>query len=436
VTRGKGGCAAQYGAMRAPAKFRALLGWATVAAGSATARGLSFVASVIVARALGPANFGDFTLFFAVLVVFSTSTQFIDIATVRLASATPSLPNVHALRAGLLAKLALTALFLALAYPIAAIVARLLYDREELTWPLVFAIAAGLCVGLVSFRASMFLAARRYTAYTVLGSVFYVVAVAVLVPVWLARLDLSPSTVYLLFLGSALAVAVPAIAPPAIALRKGVGRDGVVNLARFARWLFAANLLTIILQRLDVILLAHYAGRTEVGLYGAALRVSVVASLLIGALSGFLLPRVALTRVSRAALRRYLRETRLFTALLAGMIGLVWLAAPLLVRKLFGPEFADATSLTRIVLGGTLLLAISAPLAQLLLAGETPRGVFFLNLAKLITLFAVIVPLAPRYGARGVAWAYVGSEIAAVTYVSVSVFLIWRRTPEIAPSGG
>jgi O-antigen/teichoic acid export membrane protein len=199
---------------------------------------------------------------------------------------------------------------------------------------------------------------------------------------------------------------------------------------RFATWLFASNLVNLVLQRLDVILLARYADVVEVGLYGAAIRITVVVSLLIGALSGFLLPRVAGTRASRQALRAHLREIRFFSLLLALATLATWLAAPQLVDILFGPEFEGAASLARIVLVGTFLMSISAPLAQLLLAADVPRGVLFLNLTRLVALMVFILVLAPEWGATGVAWAYVIAEVIALAYVSVAAAAIWRRTPD------
>jgi O-antigen/teichoic acid export membrane protein len=411
-------------------RLRALIGWGSIAAGSAASRALSVLASVIVARELGPGGFGDFSIFIALLTVFSMATRFVDITYVRYASLARD-PSRAVLRATLLMKLAITAVFAALAYPLARALARFLYDRDDLTGPIVFAIVAGLAVGLVAFRASTFLAERRYVAYSLVGSLFYVATIVALLPTWIGGMELEATTVYWIFLGAALAVGLPALATlVASAWPLELDRSLMSNVVRFATWLFAANLVSVVLLRLDVILLAAYVDKVEVGFYGAAVRIAMVIGLLIGAMSGFFLPRVGETRSSRAALRAYLHDARFFVLVLGLGIVLTWLAAPLLVRGLFGSEFADATSLVRIILLGTLCMAISAPLGQLLLGGEVPRGVVFLNLTRLGVILGLILLLAPRFGATGVAWAYVGSELAAVVYVAVAAVVIWRNTPE------
>jgi O-antigen/teichoic acid export membrane protein len=411
-------------------RLRALIGWASIAAGTAGSRGLSVLASVIVARELGPGGFGDFSIFFALLIVFSMATRFVDVTYVRYASVA-SASSRAILRATLLMKLAITAVFVALAYPLARVLAQFLYDRDDLTGPIVLAIVAGLAVGLVAFRASTFLAERRYVAYSLVGSLFYVATIVALLPTWIGGVELHATTVYWIFLGAALAVGLPALATlVASAWPLEPDWSVVSNVVRFATWLFAANLVTVVLLRLDVILLAAYVDKVEVGLYGAALRIVMVIGLLIGAMSGFFLPRVGETRSSRAALRKYLRDARFFVVVLGFAIVATWLAAPLLMRGVFGSEFSDATSLVRIILLGTLFMAISAPLGQLLLGGEVPRGIVFLNLTRLGAILGLIVLLAPRFGATGVAWAYVGSELAAVVYVAVAAVVIWRNTPE------
>jgi O-antigen/teichoic acid export membrane protein len=195
---------------RLSSRTRGLLGWATLAFGSAGSRALSLVASVIVARALGPAGFGDFTIFFAVLVAFSMATQFVDVTYVRHATA-PEVSRMAAFRAALVVKLALVLLFGALSYPLALLLATVLLERPALTGPIVTAILAGLAIGLVSFRASTFLAQSRYVPYTVIGSLFYVVVVAALLLIWLGGLPVDTWTVYWVFLGSAAAVGLPAL---------------------------------------------------------------------------------------------------------------------------------------------------------------------------------------------------------------------------------
>jgi O-antigen/teichoic acid export membrane protein len=410
-------------------RLRGVTGWASLALGSAVSRGLAFVASVIVARALGPSGFGDFSIFFALMVAFSISTQFVDVTLVRHAT-TPGASPRASLRAALVVKIALVVLFGALSYPLALVLATLVFDRPTLTAPIVIAIVAGLFVSLVSLRASTFLAESRYVAYTVVGSVFYVLAVAALLPIWLGNFHLDTWTVYWVFLGAAAAAGVPALVTLVMDARPlRVERAVFDQVVRFASWLFAANLLGIAIQRLDLIVLARYVDSAEVGLYGAAVRITVVVSLLIGALSGFLLPRVGGIRASRAALRAHLREIQFFSLFLALAIFATWLATPQLVRALFGPEYADATSLARILLLGTLLLSISAPLGQLLLAADVPRGVFFLALTRLLSILSLTLLLAPQSGATGVAWAYVSSEAIALVYVVVAATLIWRRSP-------
>ncbi len=76
----------------------------TVAAGSAGARLSSFLATVIIARSLGPSGFGDFSLFFALLVPFSMATQFLDVTYVRQANTPGSVDRGILLRASVVLK--------------------------------------------------------------------------------------------------------------------------------------------------------------------------------------------------------------------------------------------------------------------------------------------------------------------------------------------
>src|SRR6266516_2037007 len=92
----------------------------------------------------------------------------------------------------------------------------------------------------------------------------------------------------------------------------------------FAKWLIGANLAYLLAQRLDLFILSRYAGLSEVGNYGAALRVAVLASIMTGALPALLLPRASRTAGSIMEARRFTRHALGISILVTVVTGIMW----------------------------------------------------------------------------------------------------------------
>jgi O-antigen/teichoic acid export membrane protein len=421
----------------AAAALRTVGGYATLVVGSAGGRLLSFVAGVLVARLLGPSEFGDFTIFFALMVVVAALGDFIDITYVRHVNAPRAPDSAVYLRAALTLRLGLFAFLAALSVPLGLLLADAMFGRPELRLAAIAAVLTGASLGLVQLLASTFLARRRLALYSGVATTFYAAVLLVLVAASLASDDLSARTVYLLFVVTSLAVAGAACT---VLVRRArplrVERDAVAEIVRFARWLFAAGLVQAVYQRLDVVLLARYVDIEEVGQYGAALRYAMIGSMMLAAMMGFLLPRAARTRESRSAFSAYMREALLLAGLLVAGLALLLAASPLLVELLFGAAYAPAAPIARILLLGTMLAVLSMPFGQLLLAEDEPRGILHMGVLRLVAIAALVVALVPRIGAEGAAWATVAAEGAALAYALAAFLRRWPQRLREMPAEG
>jgi O-antigen/teichoic acid export membrane protein len=418
-------------AIRRVARLRAgvatLVGYSTVVAGSAGARFLGFVGGVLVARLLGPSDFGDFTIFFALMVIFSTVGDFIDITYVRHVNAPAAGDRAEYLRAALMLRFGLFVLVAALALPLGIVLAELVFGRPELRFATATAMLTGASLGLVHLLGATFLARGRLALYSGTTSFFYVAIVLVLLPLYTTQTAVGASAIYVLFLGTSAAVA---LLSAVVLLRASrplrLERRATAELVRFAKWLFAAGLVQALYQRLDIIILARFVAREDVGQYGAAIRYAMIGAMMLAALMGFLLPKVSRTRASPAHFLAYLREAFLLTTLLLGGLVALWMAAPALLPRLFGADFEPAVALTRILLLATMLAVLSLPFGQLLLAEDRPKGILHMGLLRLVAIALLALLLVPRVGAAGAAWAMVAAEAAALGYAG---FVFIRRWP-------
>lgn len=379
---------------------------------------MSFIAATILARKLGPSGFGRFSVFYSIVVIFWTATNFGDAAYVRYVNADPRADSRTYLRASVWIELGAAALLAMLAFPLASILAHWVFGKEQYFLAILIGILVGASLNLLSLVASTHQATERFTRYATLNSVYYTLTLISVVALVLIHPDIKVWMVYTLYgaLGATMFV-LSLLRLRRMARPLRIEGQIVRKLLSFGKWLIAANLAYLIYQRMDILFVARYVSSQTVGQYGVALRIGVIASLFTGSVAPFLLPKA--TRVLRSSdeMTRYLKRAGILILSLLGCIALLWLAVPLLVRLLFGDQYLAAIPLARVLLLGNVCIAIYTPLAQLFLAEDAPRKMFYMGMVKLIATTVLLVLLVSHHGARGGAWAVAISEFVTMTYV-------------------
>lgn len=399
-------------------RLREFLPYSRVVIFSGLASLLSFVTAAILAREVGPSGFGEFALFFSLLQIFWTATNFGDASYVRFANTSEDENVSSYLRAAFAIELGTVSLLALLSYPLAYVLASFVFRDQSLTGTVLLGILSGTALSLISLVAAVHQAKEDYKRYTRLNILFYGTVTAAVIALAVFQETLTLGAVYVTYVGAAFVI----FSASALHLMRKtrpwrLERRLIPSMLSFSKWLVAENVAYLIYQRLDILLLARYLSEAEVGQYGVALRVTVAASLLTGSLAPFLLPKAVRTRGTRLSLSDYLRKTAPLMIAVVIFIALLWIAAPVLVRVLFGEDFARAAVLVRVLLIASAAIAIYTPLSQLFMAQDDPRRRLFLGLLKLILIPTLLVVLIPRLGSVGAAWALASSEVAALAYV-------------------
>lgn len=392
-------------------------GYLVVVFGTGFARTLSFITAVILARELGAFSFGEVSVFLAFLG-FWVGNDFLDQTFVRYANAPQGERPEEYLRAVFVLKIALNAILLVASFPVARFLATIVFDKPSLSTPIFAGLVCGVGLNFLSLRAATYQAEERFARYTTTSSSFYLLTFITVVPLALTSSPDQTERVYGAYAGVATLVGLYAF----LALKRTVRelrfhKHLIRVIISFSRWLFADNVVYIFHQRLDIFLLTAFASLSAVGEYSAAVRVVQIVSLLTGTLAPALLPRATRTGESPALLRAYLRHSAVLSGVIGVLVCAIWLPAPAIFEIFFGDEYRGAATVARILLVGTALIAVYVPLAQLLLAYNQPRRMFYLAALKLCIIAAVGVSLVPRFGSTGAALAVTLSDAAALIYV-------------------
>lgn len=180
----------------------------------------------------------------------------------------------------------------------------------------------------------------------------------------------------------------------------------------------------IAVWRLDQMMLAIFAPSAIVGLYTVAVAIAEITATLASSVADALMPEVAAAeqrRESTALMGKTLRLT-LYAQLLV-LIPL-WIAAPFILRIIYGDGFVEATSALRLLL----LASIAWSSAMIVISGLNGLGHPGLStvarLCSTVTTVVTLYWLLPLWGMNGAA---VSSLLGYGTMLVVALFCLSRK---------
>ena len=184
-----------------------------------------------------------------------------------------------------------------------------------------------------------------------------------------------------------------------------------------------------IIFRADLLIVNHFRGFREAGVYAVATQFSLLLLMLPGVIATLLFPRVASSQDQRGefAVRvtRHTTVLMLVTCLAAAAISFV-------LPTIYGAQFADATVQLLILLPGVFLVGLESVLVQHFTGTGLPPAIPVFWLITLAFNIGLNLLLVPAYGARGAALTSTLSY--ALIFVLVAIYFCiktGRRPAEI-----
>lgn len=201
---------------------------------------------------------------------------------------------------------------------------------------------------------------------------------------------------------------------------------------RMREWLvsggamFSSTLPRILVTRFDVLLVAPLAGLVEAGLFGAALRVTLLMTF-----PQFILQILVMPRFSRAFAHNEVAQVR--RLIILSVIFVVVTATPFLafmvlapewvMSTLFGADFRQGGAALFWLSIGQLAAAFGIPLNVMIAMGGNHKAMGLQGLVVLVVTFICGFIFVPTYGAEGAA------ILTAVANIALLIGLIWLARP-------
>jgi O-antigen/teichoic acid export membrane protein len=387
---------------------------------------IGFLASIVIARTLGPSNKGVFDLatasasLLALVLGFAMSAG-ITYAVAR-GLAAPRRVRRLVLAVGV-GQAVFGYLLLVAADRIPVLAAILPSGESTAIRVLVSLLAAAAAVG-ASLKAILFGRERFATAnwIEVAGRMVALVGVVLLV-LTIDRPSLTPAAV----ISVSLAASIITTVVFAVASVRGTPAGGQLAITRGMRIAipsYVANILQFLNYRLDLFLVAFFRTTTEVGLYALAATLAQMLWLVSNAMATVLFPRVASnSEPEGVALDRTAFYSRfsLGSALVLGVV-LAVIAEPLM-RVVYGPAYVDASVPIWLLLPGIVVFAPVNVLAAHLAGSGRPEINLAVSGASLVVTVVLDLVLIPPFGMAGAA---IATSVAYTAAAVVTVALYCR----------
>lgn len=155
-----------------------------------------------------------------------------------------------------------------------------------------------------------------------------------------------------------------------------------------------------IIIRADLLVVNHFRGAAEAGVYSVATQFGLLLMLLPGVIATLLFPRVTAEQDARG--ETTCKATR-YTTFIMFLCCVAAVPFSLLLPVLYGEAFSDATRLLLILLPGVYLMGLESVLVQHFNALGLPRAIPVYWVITLALNLVLVFTLVPRFGAQGAA---------------------------------
>lgn len=186
---------------------------------------------------------------------------------------------------------------------------------------------------------------------------------------------------------------------------------------------------SVVIFRVDLLIVNHYRGARETGVYAVASQVSFLLMMLPGVIAMLLFPRVASDQDPRGEFAIQVTRHASFVMLIMCVAAA---AGSFALPLIYGAPFTDATIQLLILLPGVYLFGIESVLVQHFTGTGLPAAIPAFWLITLAINLGLNLALVPRFGARGAA--FTSTLSYAVIFGLVAVYFCaktGRRPAEI-----
>lgn len=203
-------------------------------------------------------------------------------------------------------------------------------------------------------------------------------------------------------------------------------RAQLAEVFAFSKWIALSRFFSVMISRVDILLLNLMVGGFEAGIFAAASRITLLFALLVSSLGAVISPRFSAFR-KRQEILAYLKKVSLLVACVSLIMLLTTLMADPLIRIIFGVKFTASIPVFQaltVAMIPFLFTVVTVP--PLLYSFNQPRFLAKITIIQTVVLVGLDILLIPTYRAFGPAISLAVSNLLVFSFTAFKLFSLLK----------
>jgi O-antigen/teichoic acid export membrane protein len=212
-----------------------------------------------------------------------------------------------------------------------------------------------------------------------------------------------------------------------ISIKRSFNFNHFIKIYKLGFWIFLSSLATMIMMRLDIMMLQKMSYAKEVGYYSVAMSLAMIFPLITTSLTTILLPKLD-NYLRHNTIKEYITRILSKTRYIILLLIIFEIAAPFIINILFGEAYRNSIEVFQILLIAFLFGVIINPISIIIYKIEKAYIATLLNLIQILLNYFGNLLLIPLYHANGAAFSTVFLNLFGGIYLSIYIWKIDKTT--------
>ncbi len=395
-----------------------------VLSGNIVAQGIGFLAIIIISRDLGPEQYGIFSLLLAIFTVatqvsdFGVSTSYVKYVSENLSKAKEIFVTV------ILSKVMLSLLVITTLYFSSGFISDFFFESREYKRLIEIIAIAILFHAFFAVIVSHFQAVQNFKIFAYLNiahNFLKLLSVIIVTFAFSQEKHLDYFIITYAFVVVTLILAISLKNYRLFSYIKQFNLNYFIQIYKLGFWIFLSSLATMIIMRLDIMMLQKMSTPSEVGYYSVAMNLAMIFPLIAVSLVATLLPKMEQFLKERS-MREYIFVVLSKTKYVVLIFILLELIAPFIIKLIFGNIFSHSVKIFQILAFGMLIIVLTNPISILIYYINKARVATVINWIQLPINYIGNLILIPIFGASGAALStvivYMVGSVSILMYIN------------------
>lgn len=376
-----------------------------VLSGNIVAQGVGFLTIIIISRDLGPEQYGIFSLLLAIFTVavqisdFGVSTSYVKYVSENLSKAKGIFVTV------ILSKVALSLIIIVALYFLSGVISDFFFESRKYQKLIELIAVAILFQSFFGVIIGHFQAIQNFKFFAYLNITHNLLKLLSVIIISFSFSQEKHLEYFILSYAFVVIFLIFSISIKNYKLFRYIKQFDFYHFAHIYKlgfWIFLSSLATMIIMRLDIMMLQKMSTPSEVGYYSVAMNLAMILPLITGSLTATLLPKMD-QFLKNNSIEEYVNKVLLKAKYVVGILLVLEILAPFIITVLFGNAYQHSISVFQILIVAFTFGVIINPIAIVMYSIDKAIMLTILNWIQLPFNYFGNLLLIPLFQAEGAA---------------------------------